>query len=309
MKKAVLVLLSFTLVVSFLLVPASSAQAMTWDDPVVTPLNGNSDFTITMTNPFSLSFGTTQTEKGLIVPSGFVPGEMQFASKAVIVKGLEGGKASICYPHPTYRYGWNGGIYQWNGSTWSALSSSLTENEESNATICATITADGTYAFLIFYALKSAPKAPLSECGDDFEATVSMFYLNDYSTPDLNAYSVMSIEVNQILPLGSRLSYSIFNQNPSGSVSGALSLSGTVDGIIDTPGRQVSYAFLLDDPHPPFWLLPSPWDWPEENRLYVHNVPGIFNPEWFTVRITTPTCYKDFTFSNSLMDGIYPGWD
>lgn len=307
MKKVMLALLSFTLVVSFLLVPASSAQAVTWNDPIVTPLSGNADFTVNLTDPFSLPFGTLKTEESLIVPSGFVPGELQFASKAVIVKDLEGSKASICYFLPTYRYGWNGGIYQWNGSAWSDLPSTLTETKQGGATICSTLTADGTYAFLIYFSLKSAPKAPLPECGDDFKATVNMYYLDEYSPPGSQAYTVYAIEVYQILPLGSRLSYSILNQNPSGSVSGALSLSGTVDGTIDTPGLKLSFAFLLDDPHPPFWLLPPPWEWSEDNRLYVNDVPGVFNPEWFTVRITTPTCYKDFSFSSGVVDGILPG--
>jgi hypothetical protein len=306
MKKVVLSLLCLTLVVSFLLVPASSAQAVTWSDPVVTSLSGNTDFTFTLTDPFSLSFGTVKTAKGLTVPSGFVPGELQFASKAVIVKNLEGSKASVCYFLPTYRYGWNGGIYQWNSSAWSALSSTLTENKEGGATICSTISADGTYAFLIFYSLKSVPKAPLPECGDDFRAMVNLYYLDDESTPDTDAYTVVSIEIYQILALGSRVSYSIFNQNPSGSVSGALSLSGTVDGIIDTPGRKMSFAFLLDDPHPPFWMLPPPWEWSEDNRLYVSDVSGIYSPDWFTVRITTPTCYKDYSFSSEVMYGILP---
>ncbi len=310
MKKVVLALLSITLVVSLLLVPASSAQAVTWDDPVVTSIKGDGDFTVTMIDPFTLPFGTVKTNQGLVVPVSPVPGEQQFASKAVVIKGIESGEASICYSLPTYRYGWRGGIYQWNGSAWITLPSTLTEGTEGGAaTICSTLTADGTYAFLINYILKSKPKAALPQCSDDFEATVELYWLPDESNSEQYAYTALIIEVNQILPLGTRLSYSIFNQNPTGSVRGALSLSGTVDGTIDTPGRQLSYAFLLDDPHPPFWLLPPPWEWSEQNRLYVNNVPGIFTPEWFTVRVTTPTCYKDFPFSYSLMEGIQPAWD
>jgi hypothetical protein len=169
MKKIVLALLSITLVMSFLLAPAGIAQAVDWADPVVTPLSGSSDFTTKLIDPIALQFGIAKTARGLTVPAGFPLGDKQFGGKAVIIKGLESGKASLCFSFPSYRYGWTGGIYQWNGSAWVVIPSTITEGiEGSPASVCTTITGDGTYALIIGFT-QPAAMSSLPECPNPFD--------------------------------------------------------------------------------------------------------------------------------------------
>jgi len=285
-----LTLFSLVLITSLLIVPTGAAQAASWPDPVVTSLNGDSDFTATMVDPISLSFGTAVTDKGLVVPSGFPSGEKQFAGKAVTIKGLESGKASLCFSFPTYRYGWRGNVYQWDGTAWSMISSSLTEGIEGGAaTVCATISTDGTYAFIIGYGL-SQKVSSLPLCAEDFEVELLAVPLE---TEDFLALSMIGLFTYPSFGEGSEFSYSIFNVTPAGSLSGALSQRGTT--YIET--SEMGLVLFLD----PEILsgISSPLDFPESTYLYFD--PASMEEDLdFTVRVTTPTCYKDFPYSPDL---------
>lgn len=293
MKKTVLALLSITLIMSLLLAPSGAVQAVEWTDPIVTPLNGSSDFTTTMIDPITLQYGIAKTDKGLTVPTGFPLGEKQFGGKAVIIKGLESGKANLCFSFPSYRYGWTGSVYQWNGSAWVSMTSATTEGiEGSPASVCTTITGDGTYALIIGFTQPPVQTSSLPKCA-------SPFYVQFLSAPimvsdsETLALAMFGIITEPGFPEGSRISYSIFGVTPHGALSGALSQSGNV--IIGDETSSVAFFIDLDT----LFSISSPADIPESSRLYFHVNPGTEGFD-FTIRVTTPTCYKDFPFSPEL---------
>ncbi|GEM_PF-1836662 len=292
MKKIVLGLLSITLVISLLLAPSNAAQAEDWTDPVITPLSGTSDFTTRVVDPISLQYGITKTAQGLTVPTGFPLGEKQFGGKAVIIKGLETGTATLCFSFPTYRYGWRGGIYQWNGTTWSVMASTTTEGiEGSPATVCSTITGDGTYALITGFTEPPAQFSSLPKCASPFyvQFLSTSIIDSDIETPALAMFGIIT---EPGFPEGSRISYSIFGVRAHGALSGALSQSGNVIIRHET----YSLAFFMDPDT--LFSISSPADFPESSILY------FVNPEPleidFTIRVTTPTCYQDFPFSFEL---------
>jgi len=293
MKKIVLGLLSITLVLSLVLTPAGAAQATAWADPVVTPLKGDSDFTVNVIDPITLQYGITQTSRGLTVPSGFLTGEKQFGGNAVTIKGLENGTASVCFSFPSYRYGWKGDTYQWNGTTWVLMPSTVTEGVEGGAaTVCTTISGDGTYALLIGYTLPPARKSSLPECTTPLEV---QFFSAPLMIPDNPTLALVVIGVMTApgFPEGSRISYSIFDVTPAGALSGALSQSGNV--IVGDESSSIAFFMDLDT----LFSISSPADAPEYTRLYFNTAPS--NEEFdFTIRVTTPTCYTDFPFSPEL---------
>ncbi|MBP9041050.1 MAG: hypothetical protein KBF64_04675 [Anaerolineaceae bacterium] len=292
MKKIVLGLLSITLVISLFLAPSGAAQAVEWADPVVTPLSGTSDFTTRVIDPITLQYGITKTAQGLTVPSGFPTGEKQFGGKAVIIKGLETGTASLCFSFPTYRYGWRGGVYQWNGTTWSVMASTTTEGiEGSPATVCATITGDGTYALLTGFTEPPALSSLLPKCAEPFSVTL-LPYPEMISESDPFALGIYGVMTYPGFPAGSRISYSIFGVTPHGAVSGALSQSGEV--FMGDEDYSVVFFIDLDT----LFSISSPDDFPESSILYFVD-PEAPNLD-FTIRVTTPTCYQDFPFSFEL---------
>ncbi len=295
MKKTALALLSITLIISLLLAPAGTVQAAGWADPVVTPLSGTSNFTTSVIDPITLQYGITRTAQGLTVPSGFPPGEKQFGGKAVIIKGLETGTASLCFSFPTYRYGWRGGVYQWNGTMWSLIPSTTTEGiEGSPATVCATITGDGTYALITGFTEPPALSSSLPKCAEPFSVAF-LTYPVMISESDLFTLGIYGMITEPGFPAGSRISYSIFGVTPHGAVSGALSQSGDVF-IGD---EDFSVVFFIDPDT--LFSISSPEDFPESSRLYFNVNPE--TPELdFTIRVTTPTCYKDFPFSLELFN-------
>lgn len=292
MKKVVLALLSFTFVVSLILVPAASASAVTWSDPVITPLTGDKEFTVKVIDPVALSSGTTKTTSGLTVPAGFPLGAMQFGGNAVVLKGMESGTARTCFSFPNYRFGWKGGIYQWNGTKWSIIPSTTTEGVEgAPATICTNISADGTYALLMGYTLRSTPITinTLPVCSDDFIFDLYLFYLDESDTD--TTYVVPKIVMHPgVFPIGTTFSYSIFNISPAGSISGALSQSGSIQNIGDSGMTGIGY--FVEDP-----FSYTLYDFPPSMNLIIKKstIPS------FTLRITTPTCYKDFSSSDDVL--------
>lgn len=290
MKKTVLALLSTVLVFSLLLAPISEVDAGGWDDPVVIPLSGDKDFTVKSVDPITLSLGTAKTENGLTVPSGFPPGEMQFGGNALIIEGLESGKVTACFSFPTHRYGWEGGIYQWKGSRWSVMPSTLTKGVEGAATnICATINGDGTYALLTVFAHPELLPKGLPVCADDFDIFPMSF--SPESEPGEQIIAFLGLQINKEYPIGTPISYSFFNIVPSGVMTGALSQTGNV--FISNPTSSI-VLFITPDEFP---APPDPFLFPERTLITLHHIEG-WEDMNYTLRITTPTCYKDFSFED-----------
>ncbi len=128
-----------------------------WPDPTVAAISGDTDFVASVTDPLKLS-GTYKNDVGTPVPTGFPAGEIQFGGNGLVLKDVTSGSQSLCFSFPTYRYGWRGSIYQWNGSKWVKLATTITErNEGAPALACTTVYGNGTYALLIGFYPDLAP--------------------------------------------------------------------------------------------------------------------------------------------------------
>jgi len=107
MKKVLLPLFSFLLVLGLLGASFSSAKAEIGDDPVVTPVSGDMEFATEVVPVASLP-GTTVLESQMLVPVGFPLGEAQFEGVGVRVTGMDYGKATACFAVSGMQYGWGG---------------------------------------------------------------------------------------------------------------------------------------------------------------------------------------------------------
>ena len=150
MKKAVLPIISFLLVLTLLLGSFGNVKAATDDAPVVTPVSGDIVFTTTVVPIVSLPGSTAF---GLMpVPVGFPAGEAQFGGDGVRVTGMDSGKATACFSIATVKInqGWSGKVAVWTGAKWAKLATTITPLDESPTSLaCATILGNGTYAFIV----------------------------------------------------------------------------------------------------------------------------------------------------------------
>lgn len=156
MKKLVPFVIVLTLMSSFLMafrLPSANTPA----DPTVKAISGDMDFTATVVLPSSLD-GAVASGESKVYPFGYTDGSMQFVGKAVVISGVSGGSESVCFSFDDYNYGWRGSVYEWTGSTWQSISTTLIEGEDGTATrACATVFGNGTYALLAYYSVADAP--------------------------------------------------------------------------------------------------------------------------------------------------------
>ena len=96
-KKVLLPLFSFLLVLGLLGASFSSAKAEIGDDPVVTPVSGDMEFT-TEVVPVAFTCPVLRCSKAkCLFPVGFPIGEAQFEGAGVRVTGMDYGKATACF--------------------------------------------------------------------------------------------------------------------------------------------------------------------------------------------------------------------
>lgn len=189
MKKALLSLFSFLLVLGLLGTSFGSVKAEIGDDPVVTPVSGDMEFTTEVISIASLP-GTTELESLMLVPVGFPLGEAQYEGNGVHVMDLDGGKASACFAVSGMKYGWGGKVGLWNGTKWVLLPTTITKGEEDlNSLACATVSGHGIYAFIKYVTDPSL----LNQCelvtegwylGTDDEEGDRYFYVSLDGQPD-----------------------------------------------------------------------------------------------------------------------------
>lgn len=154
MKKNFLPIVSLVLVLALLVSTTGSALAAPGDDPVVTPVSGDAEFT-TEVVPVPALPGSVVLASQMFAPVGFTEGETQFDGAGVRVMGLDAGKASACFSLSTValNQGWGGKVGVWNGSKWVLLPTTFSTSEESTTTLaCASVAGDGTYAFIKYVA-------------------------------------------------------------------------------------------------------------------------------------------------------------
>jgi hypothetical protein len=160
-------------------------------EPVVTPVSGDIEFT-TEFIPIAQFPGTTEFNQ-MLVPVGFPAGETQYQGDGVIVSGMDSGQATACFTITGTEYGWGGKVGLWDGTKWVKLTTTITPIEESNKSqACATITGNGTYAF-IRYVVDTSLLPVNTYCSEltsgwtiytYFDAQGTYFYISIDNLPD-----------------------------------------------------------------------------------------------------------------------------
>ncbi len=281
MKKLVLPLFSCLLALSLLLGSFVTAKAAPGDDPVVTPVSGDTDFTTEVVAIASLP-GVVELEDGMLAPLGFPAGEAQFGGNGIRVTGMDQGKATACFSLSAVAVneGWGGKVAVWNGAKWVRLATSITIEDETNTAIaCATITGSGTYAFIKYVA--EPDKLPgYASCGELAVAGPIDFDFYDY-----DGWMSMGGAISLFpIPLGTEVSFQIIQQDPEGFFY--TGTSGT--GIVTTSeeiGPGVYMAFITFDP-----IVEFTYDYYE-------------NLNSFVFRVFLPGCYTDFTYPDDIPAG------
>jgi hypothetical protein len=151
MKRVLIPFFSCLLVFTLLLGSFGSAKAEVGDDPVVTPVSGDMEFT-TEVVPIASLPGTVVLASQMLAPVGFPEGEAQFEGAGMRVTSMDSGKATACFTLSTIavNQGWGGKIGVWNEVKWVLLPTTITTttDEAAATTACATIYGNGTYAFI-----------------------------------------------------------------------------------------------------------------------------------------------------------------
>ena len=148
MKRTALSVFSLLLVLGLLLTSFGTVKAALGDDPVVTPVSGDMEFTTEVVPMASLP-GTMVLESQMLAPLGFPAGEAQFEGAGVRITGMDYGKATACFAVSGMKYGWGGKVGVWDGVKWVLLPTTITKDEEvQNSVACATVAGNGTYAFI-----------------------------------------------------------------------------------------------------------------------------------------------------------------
>ena len=148
MKKVYKTSFLFVIVLSLLLASFGGAKAAIGDDPVVTPVSGDMEFT-TEVVPIASLPGTVELADLMLAPAGFPAGEAQFEGAGVMISEMDSGKATACFAVSGTQWGWGGKVGMWDGTKWVLLSTTITKAEEAlNSLACATVTGNGTYAFI-----------------------------------------------------------------------------------------------------------------------------------------------------------------
>jgi hypothetical protein len=278
MKKFVPAFIAFVLAFSLVLADLTPAQAATkWGDPTVTPITGDTEFTITLLDPAKI--GSYKGDSGLTIPDGFLDGEKQFGGKLLILKGVSLGSESLCYPFPTYQYGWRGFLARWDGAKWVKLATSITPGKESApAMACTTIYGDGTYGLIVSYSDEDAPACGLEllyvRLGFSGNTTGNQESRSlQVSLPYVLVYEAV---IKPNLPDGTAVTYAIQGITPAGFLSGD---DLTATGVVIDQQADMSLVVF--------------------NSLIYFN-PDIQEDPNFSVRISIPGCTKTYSMQEIL---------
>lgn len=282
MKKTVLPFFSILLVLTLALSSFSIVTAEGSDDPWVTPVSGDLEFNAEVIPLASLP-GTIELGNQMLVPAGFPEGEVQFGGNGVRVTGFDGGKATLCYTLTAKEVavGWGGKFGSWDGSKWTLLPTTIAPvpEEGSTTSACATITGNGTYAFIKYVADVSLLPQGSPACGVMTAAFPGYYEFNEFD--GWMQYGVVIHDSE--LPAGTPISYQLIDINPAGFFTSGQSGAGYVFMSLNlAPG--VYGAIVAFDP-----VVIFEYDYFE-------------NLESFTLRVFLPQCYTDFHFPEDLDD-------
>lgn len=269
MKKFFIPLFSFLLVLTLLLGSFGSAKAEIGDDPMVTPISGDMEFT-TEVVPIAALPGTIELASQMLAPVGFPAGEAQIGGSGIRVKGMDSGKATVCFTLATIaiKQGWGGKVGVWNGTKWVQLPTTIKTPEESSASLaCATISGSGTYAFIKYIVdatlLPKSTVAVLPECdtiGIDWDG----WGIGTFST--FSPFVIDMVRLKVFYPSLTNTPFEYFIIDANVPLTGDLhgSAISDEDGMADFTGFTWTYTGT------PITSLT------------------------FTIHVVTPVCYHDF---------------
>jgi hypothetical protein len=147
------------------------------------------------------------------------------------------GPTKICHPFDEGRFGWTGEIFQLVEGAWVKLSTTVgwVPTVEGKFKACAQAPAAGTYALFAYF---DKAKAPVVECqydtsgwtiGEDEDEGGDYFYAHV-----------------QNLPFGTLVTYVVVGMYPAGSITGAMSGSGTVGNKVGGDADFLGYNVVID---------------------------------------------------------------
>jgi hypothetical protein len=176
MRSRAVSICSLLLVFALLFSVTGSAKAEVGDDPTITPVSGDKDFTVEVI-PIAQFPGTTEFHQ-MLVPVGFPAGEAQYEGTGVIITGMENGKATACFAISGTQWGWGGKVGSWDGNRWVLLPTTIAATADETATTyaCTTVTGDGTYVF-IKYVVDPSLLPQMQECSFDLE--IDVFWITE----------------------------------------------------------------------------------------------------------------------------------
>jgi hypothetical protein len=245
MKRTALSVFSCLLVLSLLLGTWGSAKAAPGDNPIVTPISGDTSF-ITEIIPIASLPGVTTLSGGMLAPVGYPDGEVQFGGNGIQVTGMDRGKASACFflSAAEINQGWGGKVGLWNGSKWVRLDTTITIPEETNnAVACATISGNGIYAFIKYVTEPDKLPLPTPVAIDPdlcsaktrvFPVVTSSFISSGVWHP---GYLNLSTGGNTLISdvkyaVGTPVIFELLSSTPSGIFAMPLVINGTISKII-----------------------------------------------------------------------------
>lgn len=243
MKKTLVPIFSFLLVIAFVLGSFGTAKAAPGDDPVVTPVSGDTEFT-TEVVPIAHLPGTTQLASQMLVPVGFPAGEAQFGGNGIKIVGMQKGSATACFSlnAVAVQQGWGGKVGVWNGSKWVLLPTTITTAEESSTSLaCAAITGSGTYAF-IQYVTQPDKLPTMGECDFDIDMMVLTGYVTVNGEGFLQGWVTGAMFVSDRVLTGLPVSVRVLRTDPDGY----FIMDGTGYGELAQYGPGV-YGTVFDD--------------------------------------------------------------
>ena len=147
------------------------------------------------------------------------------------------GATRICHPFDEGRFGWTGQIFQLVEGAWVKLATTVgwVPTIEGRYLACAQAPAAGTYAL---FASFDQAKAPVVEC----EYDTSGWSLD----LDVDAGGDYFYAHVHNLPFGTFVSYVLIGMSPAGSITGAMSGSGTVGNVVDIDADFLGYYVEID---------------------------------------------------------------
>jgi hypothetical protein len=255
MKKVGFAIFSYLLVLTLLLAPTGIVRAEDLNEPIVTPVSGDMEFTTTFI-PIAEFPGTAEYDQ-MIVPVGYPDGEAQFQGDGVIVTGMDSGVATACFTITGTQWGWGGKVALWNGSKWVKLETSITTPDESPSSIaCAPITGNGTYVFIRYVVnVDLLPKyiPPCSEKTLALPVVMPAMY-NRFRRTWIDGYLWLGMGGNtlysdKLYAVGTPVAFELLESNPTDIFSMPLKTSGVISyvyGPITYGPMAGSYMYMIN---------------------------------------------------------------